>query len=151
MVLTVVSKYSGISVTGRSDSHILRICSMSSRLHSRRKCGLRNPCRSASRQQTFSGYIVISCSCLTTTAPSFLGVRVERTRLNAFSGHTYLCRGDRVCVPRNTDMGLYESESPPLLNSILCTTLVASNLAFFPTSVVAHIKAGETCKSKEKS
>src|SRR5215831_6824869 len=118
MVLTVVSKYSAISVTGRSDSHILRICSMSSRLHSRRKWGRRKSCRSASRQQTFSGYMVMSCSCLTTTAPSFLGVRVERTRLSAFSGHTYLCRGDRGDVLRNTDMGLYESGSPPLLNSI---------------------------------
>src|SRR5215469_615498 len=118
MVLMVVSKYSAISVTGRSDSHILRICSMSSRLHSRRKCGLRNRWRSANRQQTFSGYMVISCSCLTTTAPSFLGVRVERTRLSAFSGHTYLCRGDRVGVLRKTDMDLYESESSPFLNSI---------------------------------
>src|SRR5215831_2238367 len=104
MVLMVVSKYSAISVTGRSDSHILRICSMSSRLHSRQKCGLRNPWRSANRQQTFSGYLVISCS-LTTTAPSFLGVRVERTRLSAFSGHTYLCRGDRVNALRKYGHG----------------------------------------------
>src|SRR5271157_4498941 len=96
-----------------SDSSM--ILATSSWLQTRRAFVRRKPNRSASLQQAFSGYVVNAWSCCTTNAPSFLGILVDLTMLNAFSDQTQCWRGDREREFSNTmGMGLlYECDSSP--------------------------------------